>query len=199
VRSILWAIPLKPFDRGKARLATAVDAGRRAELARNAATRVVEACRAVDGTPVVISSGDDVAAWAEDLDLRVLGDPGSLNGAAAVAAGAAGGHLRFAVLHGDLPLLQPEDLAAAVAAPADVILAPSHDGGTSLLISPVPLRFAYGPGSFRRHLAAAAQMSTRVLVRTGLAVDLDTPTDLTRAAATRRGAWLRVYLDPRPL
>src|SRR5665811_1981594 len=63
-------------------------------------------------------------------------------------------------------------------AAAGTVLAPSHDGGTSLvggMLNPFPFR--YGPGSFRRHLSAVLGHA-RVLVRPGLALDLDRPRDL---------------------
>ena len=44
--------------------------------------------------------------------------------------------------------------------------------------------FAYGPGSFHRHLAAVSGGPVRVVVATATALDLDTPDDLAAAAGS---------------
>jgi 2-phospho-L-lactate guanylyltransferase (CobY/MobA/RfbA family) len=97
------------------------------------------------------------------------------------------------VVHADLPAATTEDLAAAVHAlpPQGILLAPSHDGGTNLLAGDCDsFTFSYGPHSFHRHLTAAARHPHQVLVRAGLALDLDGPDDLQVLAATTPGGWL---------
>jgi len=144
------------------------------------ATRTVRA--AVDaGTYVTIVTPDPaVRRWAEGFDTRWIGEPtpGGLNAAAAAGVSAAAG-TPWLVIHADLPAITPADvIAAAGLAVTGTVLAPSHDGGTSLIggvVSSFP--FAYGPGSFLRHLAAVDGRAT-VLVRPGLALDLDAPRDL---------------------
>lgn len=75
-----------------------------------------------------------------------------------------------------------------------VVLAPSRDGGTTALAAPEPrFPFAYGPASFHRHLRAAAGRAA-VVVRLGLALDLDHPADLVAARAHPAGAWLGAVL-----
>jgi 2-phospho-L-lactate guanylyltransferase len=95
----------------------------------------------------------------------------------------------WAVVHADLPLLTPQDLDAirhAAGAGGRIVLSPSHNGGTSAIAGSTPtFPFRYGPGSFRRHLATVGG-DVRVVVRRGLAVDVDQPGDL--AAARRLGA-----------
>ncbi len=194
--AILWAVPLKSFDRGKARLAGMMNAADRSRLTRMTAERVIGACRAAGGDVVVITADADVMEWAADIGVEPAPEPAGrgLDGAAEEAARIAGVRgLSYAIVHADLPLLDVEDLAAVTAAPRRAALAPSHDGGTSLLLAPEPIRFGYGPGSFRRHMAAAAHLDPAIVVRTGLAVDLDTPDDLVRAARLARGAWLRTF------
>ena len=64
------------------------------------------------------------------------------------------------ILHADLPTVVPADLAEALAATPEggVLLAPSHNGGTSLVAGDLDsFRFMYGPASFRRHLATIAR------------------------------------------
>src|SRR5690348_13463333 len=74
-------IPIRAFALGKARLAASLDGAERAALGRRWAEQVVHAASPMP--VVVVSSDHDVRAWADDLALDVLDDPGSLDGAAA--------------------------------------------------------------------------------------------------------------------
>jgi 2-phospho-L-lactate guanylyltransferase (CobY/MobA/RfbA family) len=101
------------------------------------------------------------------------------------------------ILHADLPTLIPADLIEALAATMEgrVVLAPSHNGGTSLIAGDLEsFRFMYGPASFGRHFAAVARIDHRLLVRPGLAIDLDGPEDLAVAARLPAGRWLETLL-----
>jgi 2-phospho-L-lactate guanylyltransferase len=89
------------------------------------------------------------------------------------------------LLPGDLPWLQPQDVAACLAAvgPDRLVLAPANaDGGTGGLAvrSGSPLPLAFGVGSFGKHLAAARTLGLSAeIVRTpGLGFDIDRPADL---------------------
>ena len=57
-----------------------------------------------------------------------------------------------------------------------------HRDGTNVIALPtdMPFQFAYGPGSFQRHLdsAIADGLSVRVRRDPLLALDIDTPSDL---------------------
>ncbi|NND85055.1 MAG: hypothetical protein HKN46_07900, partial [Acidimicrobiia bacterium] len=79
--------------------------------------------------------------------------------------------------------LMAEDLEVAVAhlTGHGAVIAPSWDGGTSLLGGRGERAFSYGRGSFHTHLRATP--AAKVLVRPGLSLDLDTPADYQ--------AWLR--------
>ncbi|OFW67383.1 MAG: hypothetical protein A2Z12_06700 [Actinobacteria bacterium RBG_16_68_21] len=193
----LAILPLKPFHRAKERLDIRPEI--RAVLAREIATVVASACTGAGLQLAVVTGDDGVAAWATQRGVQVIVDPGggldAAVGAGVGAAGAAG--LPWLVVHGDLPLLREEDLAGipeAVAAGVTV-LAPSCDGGTKLLGSTGPLALHYGPGSFVRHLAAAADRPRLVVVRTGTAVEVDTFADLHAAARLPGGAWLDRFLS----
>lgn len=196
---MLAVVPLKAFASAKGRLDGFLEPPARAALSRAVAARVAAAC--VDaGLPVVVVTADaGVAAWAAGSGLDVVPEPeaGGLDGAA--AAGAAEARRRgwaWCIVHGDLPLLTP-DLVARVArgvGPGAAVLAPSRHGGTNLLAAFTPLAFAYGRGSFTRHLAAVRHLERRVLVAVGTALDLDTPEDLRGAAGLPGGEWLRAYL-----
>jgi 2-phospho-L-lactate/phosphoenolpyruvate guanylyltransferase len=89
------------------------------------------------------------------------------------------------VIHGDLPLLKPEDvdflLAAADA--SGLALAPDrHETGTNAvaLAAGKAFAFAFGAGSFARHCGGLA-VAAAIVRRPGLALDVDTPADLAAA------------------
>jgi 2-phospho-L-lactate guanylyltransferase len=176
-------IPIRAFALGKARLAASLDGTERAAVGRRWAEHVVHA--AAPMPVVVVSSDPDVRAWADDLALDVLDDPGTLDGAAAVGRDhlRARGATRAVVAHADLP--RAHDLArlARDAGQPLVALVPCHrDDGTPVLSVPTAadFRFAYGPGSFRRHAAEARRLGLglRVVRDPDLAFDVDVPDDL---------------------
>jgi 2-phospho-L-lactate guanylyltransferase len=176
-------IPIRAFALGKARLAAALDGVERAALGRRWAEQVATA--AAPMPVVVVSSDPEVRAWARDLGLRGLDDPGSLD--AAVTAGRdhlrAEGCRRVVVAHGDLPHARDLTRLARDASRPVAALVPCHrDDGTPVLSVPadVDFRFAYGPGSFRRHAAEARRLGLglRVVRDHDLAFDVDVPDDL---------------------
>ena len=118
--------------------------------------------------------------WGAAHAEQVVPEPpeGGLNAAAHAGVAAVSGS--WMVVHADLPTLGVEDIIAAEQlASRTMMIAPSRDGGTSLIgSSGCPQPFRYGPGSFRRHLSAARGQAT-ILLRPGLALDLDRPWDLT--------------------
>lgn len=198
-RRVLAALPLKPFGAAKGRLDGLLDGPARAALSRETAARVAAACRGAGAHPAVVTGDEEVAAWAVSEGLEVITEPGrgGLDEAARAAAAAAGRRgLFWCIVHADLPLLTPEEVAAVVGLlhPGRVVLAPSRNGGTNLLAADEPVAFAYGPGSLARHLAATRHLHRRIVVTVGTALDVDTPDDLRAAAALPRGNWLGRYL-----
>jgi 2-phospho-L-lactate guanylyltransferase len=196
---VLAVLPIKPFAEAKGRLDGLLDPADRACLSRAIAERVAAACSDAGLPTAVVTADPGVARWAAGLGLEVVAEPAGegLNGAAAVAADEAQRRgLAWCIVHADLPLLSAEDVVAVAGRvhPGRVVLAPSRNGGTNLLAGDRPFPFAYGPGSFGRHLAAARQLERRVVVRVGTALDVDTPEDLRAAAARPDGCWLRAYL-----
>lgn len=179
-------VPIRAFTDGMARLAGVLTPEERAGLGRELADRVLTAAA---GLPVVVvSSAPEVRAWATARAVACIDDPGSLDGAATagVAWCAAQGCARAVVLHADLPRISvgsldalTRDGAAAVAA-----IVPCRRGdGTPAISVPVDAAgfdFAYGPGSYRRHAAAArtAGLGVRTVRDPDLAADLDLPEDL---------------------
>jgi 2-phospho-L-lactate guanylyltransferase len=198
-RAVLLALPLKAFAASKGRLDGLLEPPAREALSRAVAERVAAACAAAGPLVAAVTGDAAVASWAAARSLEVIAEPpgGGLDAAAAAAATTALDRgLGWCVVHADLPLLTREEVRAVLdaLAPGTAVLAPSHNGGTSLLAAGTSLAFAYGPRSFSRHLAAAAHLERRVVVRLGTALDLDTPADLRAAAALPGGAWLRAFL-----
>jgi 2-phospho-L-lactate/phosphoenolpyruvate guanylyltransferase len=177
-------IPIRSFEAGKSRLGTQIDAIRRADLLRAMAENVVAAAGPM---PVaVVSNAADVRGWAAALGLTVLDDPGTLDLAAAAGLGwaAAAGFGRVIVAHADLPLATSLAPVATDGSRPIVTAVPCHrDDGTPVLSLPTAATgfvFAYGPGSFRRHAAAAraAGLAFRVRRDGHLGRDVDAPEDL---------------------
>jgi 2-phospho-L-lactate guanylyltransferase len=102
------------------------------------------------------------------------------------------GSVATVVVLGDLPLLRPIDVEAVVEAgrEASVVIVPSGDGGTALLLrrppNCVPARF--GPSSFAQHLSASRDRGIEPFVAEEIPetirIDLDTPEDADRIRDT---------------
>jgi len=180
----LIAIPIKPFGVAKSRLRSKLNASQRSLLGKSIAGHTVGIAQRTGARVAVVTADDGVAVWAEDLGADVIREAPAngtgLNGAAGAAvARATELGTEWVILHADLPLLTTADLDAAfdLFQPDGYVLSPSYNGGTSLFVGKGPVAFSYGPGSFQRHLASTAGRAA-ALVRTGLALDLDTPQDL---------------------
>lgn len=186
-------IPIRGFSTAKTRLEATLPPVRRAALARAAATRVVSACQEAGFEAVAVSSDPEVADWA-DGRCRIVADPGQgLDAASRAGTDAADGP--WVVVHADLPLLDTATMrrVAGELQLGRSVAAPSRDGGTNLLGAVLPVPFAYGPGSFHRHLARLPRPVT-VVVTAQTLVELDTPDDLAAAAHIDGGDWLARFL-----
>lgn len=178
-------VPIRAFALGKERLARDLEPAARVGLARSLAERVVDAAAPLP--VVVVSSAADVVEWAAGRRLAVIDDPGSLDGAA--DAGRRhwrhAGCTRVVIAHADLPDARTLGPLVRDGALPIVAIVPCHrDDGSNVLSVPVdaPFRFAYGPGSFRRHAAEARRLGLglRVVRDRDLAFDVDVPADLDR-------------------
>jgi len=186
------AIPIRAFALGKVRLAEHLSTEARGELGRRWADQVVGAAGALP--TVVISSDPEVVVWAAERALSVIDDPGSLDTAAEAGRAwvAARGLARVVIAHADLPDARTFAGVVRDGALPIVTIVPCHrDDGTPVVSVPVDLefRFAYGPGSFRRHAAEARRIgaAVRIVRDPSLAFDVDVPSDLAllRAASPR--------------
>jgi 2-phospho-L-lactate guanylyltransferase len=147
------------------------------------AERVADAAAPMPVT--IVSSAPEVTTWATARGLTVIDDPGSLDAAAAagVASVAAAGLVRAVIAHADLPHARSLHPLAVDGDRRVVVVVPCHrEDGTNVLSIPVgePFRFAYGPGSFARHVAEAERLGLeiRVLRAPDLVVDIDIADDL---------------------
>ena len=180
-------VPVKAFDRSKARLSGALSDDDRARLAESLATQVV---RSAAPFRVVVACDDDgVAGWAVGLGAEVARTDGlDLNGSVQSAVDGLGPEVTVAVVvHADLadPLRLAATLhdAEVLVRQGYVVLVPDlDDDGTNVLGVPTRsgFQFAYGPGSAARHRAEAARLGRKVhsVVDSPLAWDVDTPGDL---------------------
>lgn len=177
-------IPVKAFTLAKSRLGEVVADEQRVELGRALAEHTARAASEV-GHPTVVTGDTEVAAWAAGAGLEVCPDPGQgLDAAARAFVSSVGSERPWMLVHADLPLLSADDLAAMLPEPS---IAPSLDGGTSAIAGTGAFEPRFGSGSFHRHQAISAR---RVVVRPGLAIDLDRPAILRAVSRLPGGAWV---------
>lgn len=197
---VLGAVPVKPFASAKKRLASVLGSTARATISQELARRTLRCLVSSGVEAVVLAADDEVAEWARAGGWEFVLDGGSgLDQSARLAADRAASEDRaWIVVHADLPLLDPSHLAPAVESLFEgrPVIAPSRDGGTTLLGSFGSFDFSYGPASFHRHIWRLRDFSPLVLVDAALAVDLDDPSDLEFAAG--RVPWLAGLLDTLP-
>lgn len=190
------AIPVKPFDVAKMRLSSILGPHQRQRLSVELARRTADAAVAAGASPLILSADDAVTAWARDQGYDVLLDKGSSLNEAAHSATLFADEEPWVFCHADLPLLRSDDLERAIALMSanSWVLAPSSDGGTSLIGGVGHFDFAFGAGSFHRHLARLANRPVQVMTGVGTLLDLDTASDFTATAAHPRGRWLNDVL-----
>jgi 2-phospho-L-lactate guanylyltransferase len=181
-------VPLKRLDAAKTRLASALTPAERRRLMAALVAHVVRAALAAEvGRVAVVSSDRDAPALAARLGVECVSDGGrSWNAGLAHGRGLLPAPAAAVLyLAGDLPLVEPADIVALVAAGAEAttVIGRAHDGGTNALwVAPAgALEPAFGTrGSATVHAARAVECGLRVVMldRPGLARDVDTPGDL---------------------
>jgi 2-phospho-L-lactate guanylyltransferase len=195
-------VPVKRFGAAKQRLLERLDRPQRAAIVKAMLADVLEAvvaAKLIERLIVVTGEGraERIAlerAKRTETAIEVLQEPAdhghseaaTLGIVRALATGAKG----VALLPGDCPLLDSAELDRALAAiePGRVAVIPDRHGtGTNgLLMSPPDaIAPAFGPGSCERHLERARlrELEGSVAGMPSLALDLDTPDDLTALAA----------------
>lgn len=174
-------VALKEAAHRKTRLAPSLSLRRRIRLSEAMARQVIAA---LNSSPpisrVLLLSPRPYAQFEADW---VRDEGRGLN--AELACVRAECHGPILVVHADLPLLSPDDIAALLwaAEAAGIAIAPDlHGEGTNAvaLADARPFCFAFGPGSCRAHCVDAGCAIVR---RPGLSFDIDTPSDLMSARA----------------
>ena len=185
---------------GKRRLAPLPD-GARAALSVAMLADVLAACTAV-GETYVVTSDEDGARVARELEAIVVADPANSQGAAVTAGLEHAGDGRVLIVNGDLPCALPEDIRALDEATPEAGLSyvPAQDGTTNALGLSHARLFAplYGPGSaerFRRH-AETRGVPAECAAIPNLAADVDALADLERLGP-RVGERTRAVLTQR--
>ena len=182
-------LPVKDFRHAKQRLAAALDADTRVELARAMLSDVLDALSraTVPDWVVVFTASDDVAEMARSFGLDVIVESSVDGHSAAVnfmVSELSSNASQIFSIAGDLPKLRPEDIDFVMNTAAEPItVLPSRDGtGTNgiLFIPPASIAMEYGENSFRRHMSKASTAGHRaeVMKVPGIAFDIDTPEDL---------------------
>lgn len=149
------------------------------------------------GEIVVVTSDHRARAVAESVGARMVADhdpPEGINAAVSRGVDALDAHSALVVVS-DLPLITPSDVDHLVgAAPAGeaVVLARSEDGtGTNAMLVTPPRALVpeLGPDSLTRHLAqaSAAGIPAEVVYHPGIALDVDTPDDLSELVRREPG------------
>ena len=184
-------VPHRGLAAAKTRLAPVLDDGEREALARHLLQQVLRVAHEACGDVVVITPSETLEPLVAASSARLVVQRGmGLNAGLEQARGEAIANsvTTLVILHGDLPNLLTDDVAALVEALPEaggVAIAPDRAGtGTNALAlrppDAIPLRF--GVGSFAAHVeeARAANVPLIEVHRPGLAFDLDTPADLAR-------------------
>lgn len=189
----LWAIiPVKPLNRAKSRLSSVLSPTQRAQLAetmmRRMLTVLVDTPR-ITGT-IVISRDSKALSIARELGAKTVQENGQseLNPALARATEvvrAWGGHAVL-ILPADLPFITSEDITNIIELgeyTLTVVIATdaNQDGTNALLVRPAGLMtYAYGSGSYHRHLTIAKYAGAEIKTYQSdtISLDIDTPADL---------------------
>lgn len=186
-------VPIRSFDDALSRLGHILDREQRRGLMRILAERVLAAAGPY---PVYVVTADASAAgWAARngatvLRLDCMGLSADVQ--AAVQHLASAGIARVVVAHADLPRVESFQ---AMIGPGFRIAPDRRRDGSNVICIPTDsgFCFAYGPGSFRRHLAEAERrgLAVSVVEDPALALDMDHPDDLRDAGLDLSAAMAR--------
>ncbi|MBE1546924.1 2-phospho-L-lactate guanylyltransferase [Mycobacterium sp. OAS707] len=192
VADVALVIAVKRLTAAKTRLAPVFSAATRENVVLAMLIDTITAASAVPAlrSITVVTPDEVAAAAARALGARVLvdptpdGHPNPLNNALAAAESAARLETPNVVaLQGDLPALQTQELAEAIAAARGYprsFVGDRHGTGTSALFAfGVGLDPQFGPDSAQRHRHSGAIELTGAWP--GLRCDIDTPDDLLMA------------------
>ena len=190
-------IPLKPLAMAKQRLAPVLEPNERRRLMVSMLEHVCRQAVASGVGPVALATSEPQAPLlARGLGVGVLADGGlawndGLRHALDALHPAPAGVIYLAA---DLPLVTAAEIAELAAdAPArGVVIGRAHDGGTNALgLWPAtaiqPCFGAPGSAALHAQAAAGAGYPSRMVDLPGVALDVDTPDDVVRAATAVAG------------
>lgn len=185
---VVAIVPVKALHLAKGRLAEHMNPSARRQLVAWMLERVLSALRGAGGVgEVIVAAGDaQAAALARDLGAEAqMQEDGGLNSAIATADRVFAGAAASLVVAADLPLCTSADVDAVcqvALGPAGVVVVPTWDGGTGMLLRrpPSAIAPAYGDRSAKRHLDVArrAGLPAVALHRSTCLLDIDTPVQL---------------------
>ena len=175
-------VPLKQGPDVKSRLSGGLSRQQREALVRGMVRHALRCLErtAVVGRVLILSKSPEMAIGQEWCPARGEGLNEDLEAARASLVG-----VPLLVVHGDLPFLKADDIEALLSAASrhTVALAPDRSGaGTNALAlsGGTEFKFQFGADSFHKHLRSAGPTG-KIVRRTGLAFDIDTPEDLAEA------------------
>lgn len=180
--SWIAVVPLRQGGEPKTRLAARLSVGQRIALSVEMARRVVAALGACPAVArILILSSEPPPSG---LSGEWVGDRGRGLNAELDALRRDLDTPAMLVIHGDLPLIGPEDVAALIVGAEEkgYAFAPDrHGAGTNAVAIGAghDFAFAFGEGSLARHCDRAPDAA--LIRRPGLSLDVDTPGDLNAA------------------
>jgi 2-phospho-L-lactate/phosphoenolpyruvate guanylyltransferase len=192
---LLIAMPMKPFEQAKSRLAAVLPDDQRERLARALFLRTQRffATHFSAFDRLVVSPSEEVRDMCTRVQAHCLLEPGldGLNVAAARAIAWANlrGYDRVLLIPGDVPVWVRSEVNTLLhhGLQHQVVIAQARDGGTNALLLRLPTPFAcrYGHDSAAAHrqVAREAGLSAIVCKPPFLAHDLDVPADCAVLAA----------------
>lgn len=189
----VWAIiPVKPLNRAKSRLSQVLTPEQRQQLAETMLRHVLDVIRStpqIMGT-LVISRDTKALAIAREYGAHTVQESGQpelntalMRATQVIARWKAGAIL---ILPADLPLIASEDIAMMTEMGQKdysvVISTDQHEDGTNAMFIRPPglIEYAYGTGSYKRHVELAREAGAEVKVYHSerLSLDIDVPADL---------------------
>jgi 2-phospho-L-lactate guanylyltransferase len=191
--SSVWAIiPVKPLANAKSRLASVLAPGMRQQLAEQMLRHVLGVTTCVPGLAgvLVVSRDPKALVIAREHGAKTVQESGQpelnaalLRATSLIAKWRGSGVL---ILPADLPLVQPQDLSAMLTMSRELyslVIATdrNEDGTNAMLVKPPGLiEYAYGMGSYTRHIDLAKAVGARVHIYQNerLMLDIDVPEDL---------------------
>jgi len=182
-------IPCKALDKGKSRLAGCLDAAARHALCKELLARTLhQAARVSDVARIrVVTADEDALDIAARRGIAGLPDRGgglnaALDSARTLLLADDACRNGILILPIDLPLVTADVIERATAIAGDVVIGPDeHGSGTNLLLlrgtAMRILPFAFGPGSYPAHKAAARArgLTTAIVEDPRIAFDVDGP------------------------